>query len=186
MEPQQVLEAVKVIEAIKPLFVERHNQWLPVIGAIGGALVGAIAAFFPTYLIEAVRERKQSAAITRALIAEIRALLVIIEHRRYLSLIEEIVHYLKENPQVPYHAATVGVPDHYSRIYQAHAKSIGLVKPDLAAKIIEFHQLIDAVVQDISEGGTFSQEGGTIEAYSQAIKILETAIEIGRDLTRIR
>lgn len=177
METQQVLEIAKIIEAIKP------NQWLPVIGSVLGALAGGSLVFLSTYWRETQKGREQRLFITLALFAEIRALVIIIETRKYLVRMEEIIDHLKENPHPPYYRMEVRIPDHYSRIYQTHAANIGTVNPDSAAKIIEFHQLIDAVVQDVSVGGPFSEEAGTVEAYSQAAEMLGTALAIGHQLT---
>lgn len=182
MDTQQLLEAVQMIEVLKSLFVEEKNEWLPVIAAIGGAFIGGISTFFPAFILEARKSRKESQSITTALLSEISALLVIIEHRKYLKSLQDVVDYLAEHPSETY-SFSVRVPEHYSRIYQTHAERIGLVKPSLASKIIEFHQLLDSVVQDVSLGGLIPEKGGTTETYEELIVILESAISIGKEIT---
>ncbi|VXC15602.1 conserved hypothetical protein [Pseudomonas sp. 9AZ] len=182
METQQLLEAVQTIETIKLLFSENQNEWLPVIAAIGGAFIGGVSTFFPTYIIEARKRRHEKDAITTALLSEISALLKIVEHRKYLDSVEEAVAYLKENTEALY-KFSVRIPEHYSRVYQFHVANIGIVNPSLAASIIEFHQLIDAVVQDVTLGGPIAETGGDAEAFEELLAILKSAISIGQKIT---
>lgn len=181
METQQLLEAAQTIEVLQSLFQSEPNEWLPVIAAIGGAFIGGISTFFPSYFLEARRHRLERKGITTALTSEISALLKIIEHRNYLGGLLEAIHHLRENPEDRY-TLTVKVPDHYSRVYQTHIDRIGFVEPKLAADIIEFHQLIDAVVQDIVPGNPVQEDGGDIETFEELVKILESAIQVGHKI----
>ena len=182
MEAQQLLEAVRTIETIKALFAEQPSEWLPVIVAIGGVFVGGISTILPTYMYEARKRNYDKESVTTALLSEISALLKIIEHRKYLRGIEEVVAHLKENTDILYQFS-VRVSEHYSKIHQAHIAQIRIVKPALAVKIIEFHQLIDAVVQDIIPGGAIAEAGGDLEAFEELLAILNSAIVIGKKLT---
>ena len=185
METQQLLEAAKTIEAIQSLFHSEPNEWLPVFAAIGGAFIGGISTFLPSYFLEARKHRIEQQSITTALTSEISALLKIIDHRKYLDGLIEAVDHLKANPDDKY-SLTVKVPEHYSRVYQSHIDRIGLVKPALAAEIIEFHQLIDAVVQDIVPDSPVQEEGGDLETYEELVRILTSAIHIGQKISSKR
>lgn len=182
METQQLLEAAQTIKAITSLFSAKQNEWLPVIAAVGGAFVGGVSTFFPTYLLEARKHRKEKYAVTNALLSEIAAILVIIEHRQYLDGFKNAADHLRANPGETL-KFTVKVPEHYSRIYQGHVDRIGLVDPKLATQIIEFHQLTDSIVQDITPGGRIHDDGGDLESYEAIIRISESAISIGKVLT---
>ena len=182
METQQLLEAAQTIQVIQSLFHNEPNEWLPVIAAIGGAFVGGVSTFLPAFLLESRKLRLERDALTSALAAEIAALLKIIEYRGYLESLHEAALYLKANPTERYRFS-VKVPEHYSRIYQSNAERIGLIKPHLAVKIIEFHQLIDSVVQDITPDSPLQEQGLDIEAFEELIHILESAINIGKEIT---
>ena len=182
METQQLLEAAQTIQVIQSLFDVGKNEWLPVIAAIGGAFVGGISTFLPSYFLETRKYKLERKAITNALISEVSALLKIIEQRNYLGGAVEALNYLKENPSDKINLA-VNVPEYYSRVYQSHIDRIGLIKPSLASKIIEFHQLIDAVVQDVKPDSPVQKEGGDIETFEEMVNILEAAIYIGRTLS---
>lgn len=184
MDTKQLLEAVETLRAIEPLFESPKPDWLPVIAAIGGALVGAVSAIIPSYFIERKKQEDERRCVTNALVAEIRAILTIVEHRKYVENMKLVAHGLREKPGSSFQYS-VKIPDHYSRVYQAHVERLGVVEPRLAAKIIEFHQLLDSVVQDIGPGGLISEHGGGVEAFEQLVHISESAVSIGKSLVRL-
>jgi hypothetical protein len=116
-----------------------------------------------------------------SLLAEISALLQIIEHRKYHESIKEVIEHLKDQPPGTTHSYTVEVPTHYSRIFQENCSSIGRIDKFYSEKIIIFHQLIDAVVQDVKPGGVISK-GANLDTFEETEKILSRAIEIGNEL----
>lgn len=181
MDTKQLLEAAEIIRIIKSLFEQPTNEWLPVIAAIGGAFIGGISAFFPSYLIELKKRKVERTNVRGALLAEVSALVTIIEIRRYIENLQQVAEHLHQNPGATLRFC-VKIPDHYSRVYQAHIERIGALEPTLAAKIIQFHQLIDSIVQDIAPGGLIAEEGGTEEAFLQLIEIANQAMMLGRDL----
>lgn len=181
MDTKQLLEAVETIRIIKSLFGPQPNAWLPVIAAVSGALVGGFATIIPTFLIELKKRKDERNTVTCALIAEIRAMLTIIRLRRYVEGLQTISDQLRATPGslIRYR---VKVPDHYSRVYQANVVNIGIVEPRLAARIIEFHQLVDAVVQDIAPGGLVAEQGGNFEAFENILTLVNSALTIGSEL----
>lgn len=184
MDTKQLLEAAETIRAYRSLFGPPTNEWLPVIAAIGGAFVGGISAFFPNYLIELKKRRDVRTSVKGALLAEVSALVTIVETRRYIEGMKGVAAHLHENPGAT-SRFRVNIPEHYSRVYQAHIDRIGVLEPALAVKLIQFHQLIDAIVQDIAPGGLVAEEGGTEEAFVQLVEIANQAMTLGLDLAKI-
>lgn len=182
METKQLLEAVETIRVIKGLFDTPQNEWLPVVAAIGGAFVGGVSSIIPNYLIELKKRRDENLNVRSALIAEVEALLTIIEHRKYLDSMRQVEQALKNSGGT--FKFCVKVPDHYSRVYQSHIERIGVIDPRLASKIIRFHQLLDSIVQDIAPGGLIAEEGGSAEAFEQLVRIAEAAVTLGREITQ--
>lgn len=183
MDTKQLLEAVETLRAIKALFESPQNEWLPVIAAIGGALVGAVSTIIPNYLLELKKRRDERLSVTNALVAEVQAILTIVEHRKYIESMKQVVDGLRERPGTLFQYR-VQIPDHYSRVYQAHVARLGVVERKLAARLIEFHQLVDAVVQDIGPGGVIADHGGNLESFEQLVQISEAAVLIGRSLVK--
>ena len=183
MSPEDAKALAETFKIIGEITASKSNEWLPVYAALGGAIAGAIASFFPTWLMEKRRDMSFSRQIENSILSEIAALIEIIDHRNYLSAIQEIVEYLREQPQGTSYVLIVDVPPHYSRVYQENCKNIGVVSNGIASEIIIFHQLIDAVVQDIKPNGAFSS-GATLETFEQMLKIFEQALNIGRNLIK--
>src|SRR5690554_6763416 len=98
MDTQQLLEAAQTIDILRSMFADDKNEWLPVIAAIGGAFVGGVSTFLPSYLLEKRKLKQEKRSVETALVSEVSALLEVIEHRRYVYGLEESVHYLKQNP----------------------------------------------------------------------------------------
>lgn len=183
MTPEDVQALADTLRIISEITASKPNEWLPVYAALGGAVAGAVASFFPTWLMEKRREINFSKQVENCLLSEIAALVEIIDHRSYLSAINAAVEYLRTQPENSEYVLVVDVPAHYSRVYQDNCKNIGVVPSDIACKIITFHQLIDAVVQDIKPNGPFSS-GVTLEVFEEMLRIFEQALTIGRELTK--
>ncbi|MCW8357055.1 MULTISPECIES: hypothetical protein [Marinomonas] len=183
MSPQDVQSLAETLKIINEITASKPNEWLPVYAALGGAVAGAIASFFPTWIMEKRRDVNFSRQIENCLLAEIKALVEIIDHRGYLLAIEETVTYLRTQPEGVLCTLIVDVPPHYSRVYQDNCKNIGVIINGKASEIITFHQLIDAVVQDIKPDGAFSS-GATLDTFEKMLKIFEEALSIGRSLTK--
>jgi hypothetical protein len=129
----------------------------------------------------AYREAAFSKQIQICLEAEVSSLVEIIDNRNYLLAIKAAIDHLKSNPKDKYCLA-VDVPPHYSRVYQDNCKHIGVVNAEVAREIITFHQLIDAVIQDLKPDGPFSS-GASLETFEEMQSIFEQALFIGRKLT---
>lgn len=183
MIPEDIKSLTETVKLVGEMVATKPNEWLPVYAALGGAVAGAIASFFPTWLLERRRDSNFSTQVRNCLLAEISALLEIIEHRGYLTSIREAVEHLKSQPEGTTYHFTVDVPQHYSKIYQENCCNIGVVQNNVAQKIVVFHQLIDAIVQDVKPGGIVSS-GAPIEAYEELENIFSRAIEIGHEILK--
>lgn len=176
MTPQELSQ---LQAAVAEVCTSGSNQWVPAIAGILGALVGAIASFIPNLIVESNRRDKESCLVEASLIAEMTALVEIADERNYLSSLEQAIAYLETQPEGSTLVFGANIPSHYSRVYQANAHRIGIIEKSKATDIIRFHQLVDAVVQDVSDGGVLSA-GGTINAFQENHKILSRAFEISR------
>lgn len=181
MTPEEIKALAETVKLLTEIAETKPSQWLPLYAALGGAIAGAFASFFPTWFLELRRDKNFSRQVENCLLAEVSALLEIIENRRYLISIREVIAHLSEQPAGAIYSFTVNVPQHYSRVYQTNCSNIGAVRNEIAQKIVVFHQLIDAIVQDIKPGGIASV-GATLEAYTEMEKIFSNAIDKGRDI----
>lgn len=181
MSPEEIKALTETLKMLSEMLEERPNEWLPLYAALGGAVAGAIASFIPTLLLEKRRDHRFAKQIQQCLLAEIAAFLEIIKRRRYLESVREVINHLKSCPKGTQASFTVHVPDHYSRVYQENCRHIGVVEREVARRIVVFHQLVDAVVQDVRPGGMVS-EGASIHAFEEMEAILIQAIEVAKSL----
>lgn len=176
--PQQDLSLF--IDAISTL---KSNEWIPVISALGGTVVGAITTYYPTKYLEDRRAKEFSKQVQNCIIAEISALIRIIENRKYVESIEDAISHLEKNPSEQYQLFA-DIPLHYSKIYQEQCKNIGVLDRKTAREIINFYQLIDAVVQDLKTSGSFSTHP-SLKGYKESLEMFKLAIQIGKNLEKL-
>jgi hypothetical protein len=181
LSPEEIKNITETLEVMSQILETKPNEWLPLYAALGGAVAGAITSFFPTLLLERSRENKLSRRLHASFLTEISALLEIIEHRNYRGSIKEVINHLKTQPAGTTHSLTVTVPEHYSRIYQENCKNIGVINEFYAKRIVIFHQLIDAIVQDIQPGGVVSK-GAEIVAFEEMDKLFTRAMEVAHEI----
>lgn len=177
-EPQQVLALLLEIKTL----ISKTNPWIPMWSVLGGAALGGLISMLTTWRIELSKRKHESHVVGCALVAEISALLTIIEARQYLEHFEKVITHLKNQPRGASAPLVAKIPEHYSQVYQKHVDRLGCLDPRFAAEIIHFHQLVDAVVQDVIPGGALQTEYATLEAYTQSEKILRKAITIGKSI----
>lgn len=154
---------------------------VPAITGIVGAFVGAVSTGIPALITEWLNRRRERAQLEASLLAEVAALVEIADSRSYLKGLKTVRDLLKQQPSHTTYSYSVRIPEHYSRIYQENANRIGLIDSATAKKIVQFHHFIDAVVQDVTPGGSLSA-GSEIKGFDEAAEILRKALEIGRQL----
>lgn len=152
---------------------------------IGGVFIGGVSTFFPNYLLELRRSNREQRSVETALVSEVSVLLDVIEHRGYIEGMESNVAFLEKNPKER-RFLTVKIPSHYSRVCQENISKIGLVRPVLSGKIIRFHQLIDAAIQNISVDGVVAVSVGNLQSFEELLKLFSTAREVGLEIVQYK
>lgn len=161
------------------------NVWIPAITGIIGAFVGSVSSFIPNLILDTYKRRRESELLEAALVAEVEALLDIVESRNYEKSFQDIISHLStQSPETTY-SLSIRVPDHYSRIYQGNALRLGIVCSNVAVNIIKFHQLVDSVIQDVTSGGVLST-GARLHSYKETYEILQRALSLGRKIAGTR
>lgn len=175
----QVIEAAKLAEVSCGASAQ---GWLPIVSAALGALVGGLASFGGMVGSEWIRSRNKSKSVLAAIQAEIVAMISIIELRRYIEQAKNIHSQLEYMPPEARGAYKVRIDGGYNKVFEANLENLGLLPPAAATKILEFYQLIQAVVSDVTPGGVLAEGQGGVYAFAEMIEILEKAVAIGREI----
>ncbi|TDR70644.1 hypothetical protein [Paludibacterium purpuratum] len=175
----QVIQAAKIVEVSCPVGTP---SWLPIVSAALGALVGGLASFGGVVGSEWIRSKNKSKSVLAAIRAEIVAMLGIIELRQYVAQAKNILSELQRMPPGARATYQVRIDGGYNKVFVANLENLGLLQPAAATKILEFYQLIQSVVSDVTPGGLLAEGQGGVQAFAEMIAIIEQAIAIGREI----
>lgn len=153
-----------------------------VVGLVG-VVLGSVSSIFLSLITDKRKQKRETEQLQAALVTEIAVIVEVVQARNYRENLRKVCDHLEAQPEGTAYRFIVLVPEHYSRIYQANAGSIGRLDSEIARDIIRFHQLADAVVQDIRPGGVIA-EGAALPAFREALAFLDKAIEIGSRVAR--
>ena len=148
-----------------------------VVGLVG-VVLGSVSSILLSLITDWRKRKHETEQLQAALVTEIAVIVEVAEARHYREGLKQVCNYLETQPEGTTYRYIVIVPEHYSRIYQANAGSIGRLDSVIAKDIIRFHQLADAVVQDIRPGGPIAN-GAPLPTFREALAFMEKAIEIG-------
>lgn len=128
-----------------------------------------------------------------SLLAEVSALLEMVARRHYVNQLRErerdlAQRSLNELKSLDKDDYRFKLPDgeNYNRVYQANISRLGALSPSEATLIVRFYQLADSVRADVSREGMLAVGSVNHEAWGETAGILESAIEIGLQLTTPR
>ena len=149
--------------------------------AILGSVVGGAMPVITGYISDKRRLTQERVQSSRAMIAEVRSLLSIIEKRQYLAAVKEMRSALQSNnvDSGSEFTLSVIVPDHYSRVYQSNLSKLGAVDQRILENLIEFHQILDGIVQDLHPGGSSTRPSQDLEFFTNLEQLLEHALALG-------
>ncbi|MBZ0096683.1 MAG: hypothetical protein K8H75_15115 [Sulfuricella sp.] len=183
IDPKTVLETIEIIRAVKSLFIEQ-NPYLPMYSALGGAFVGAVSSFFPNYIIAKLKDRKDKRSTTLQLYAEVKATIELAEHRNYIQQLERVVEAFNAK-QVTSYTYQIQVPEDRFPIFKSSLDRLGMLEVDIQVKVVEFYQLLEAVVQDVKPGGLLNVRPAPAEAFQEALRITKRARQLGGEILAI-
>ena len=180
LDPKAILASIEVIRAVKSLFVEQ-NPYLPMYSALGGAFVGAVSSFFPNYIINKLKDRKEKRSTTLQIYAEVKATIELAEHRNYIQQLERVVEAFNSK-QISSYTYQIQVPEDRFPIFKSSLDRLGVLDVDIQVKIVEFYQLLEAVVQDVKPGGLLNARAAPMEAFQEALRITKRARQVGSEI----
>jgi hypothetical protein len=174
------------------------NDWGPVIDALAQAnwtailvpVIPGVAAIVGPLFLWYRQSKRESASVKAGLLAEVAALVEIVERRGFLPALREKQQMLafrsgsamaafRRDPE----SFEVRIDSHFNRVYQANVSKLGVLTAEEAKQIVRFHQLADSVRIDVTPGGGLASGTDSSEEYKETADLLEMALEIGHSLT---
>lgn len=172
-----------------------NMDWAPLLTSFGRidwttvlvALVTGMTAAGGPVLLWYKQGQKEREGVRAALLAEVRALVEIIECRGYLSSIRQMEAQLAASrPGVfePIKPVSLEImsDSNFNRIYIGNVERLGVLSPDEASQIVRFYQLVGAFNVDVSPGGALARGVTCHLALKETGDLLELFLEIGRRL----
>ena len=161
---------------------------LPVI--VGGIIGIAGGVIGPT-LLEFFKRKIERENLTGAFIAEIDALLKIVERRRYVEELESLILQAKSgidrNASFSYQFSVRRNP---FPVYDANLSKIGILKAPLPQKITQLYAQATSILEDIEDmrdGKNIPRDTmESIERLETLLSLFKDTIDLGQEIVRLQ
>ncbi|EOH6037975.1 hypothetical protein NQ810_05695 [Acinetobacter baumannii] len=130
--------------------------------------------------------RSQQLSIQLAIIAEIKALKKLIEQRKYVQDIQNVVLHLEKNRGYRI-TLSLDIQENVFPVYSSNLDKIGQLSPKIAPQVVTFYALLSSILQDVKVGGLLSiREQGNYQNYKNIYDLLTNALEIADEIISSR
>jgi len=150
------------------------------------ALITVIINFFIQLFFKYKDKRSQQLSIQLAILAEIKALKKLIEQRKYVQDIQNIVLHLEKNRGYRT-TLSIDIQENVFPVYSGNLDKIGQLSPKIAPQVVTFYALLSSILQDVKVGGLLSiHEQGNYQNYKNIYDLLINALEIADEIINSR
>ncbi len=165
------------------------TMWTAAISALA-AIVGILLGGAVRAMENASARKRDAESLLAALVAEVEALVRLMDHRRFLDGILQCgldAKAMVEGGRGQEEAGfmTISLKHNYFSVYEASAGKIGTIHPYMADRITRFYTYVKAVNENYDPSSPF-QNGLTAEAAVQVVEsdlqLLHTALMLGRHI----
>jgi len=177
---ETVQSSLKLIEDIKAL-IAPQNPYLPFYTAMGGALVGALASIFPSFVNSWIKDKRDRKALSLQLYAEVSAILEIAKTRQYAHGLRSIIGMLSSG-QSSTATYQIQISDDRFLIYRNSFGNLGLLNIKLQVPIVSFYQTLEAIIQDVKPGGMLNLNPASLREFSEVLFLVEKAEKLGEEI----
>ncbi|MEI9825515.1 hypothetical protein V5027_00210 [Enterobacter bugandensis] len=159
------------------------NQLIAAGSGLIGAFIGAGISGFINHRISNDAHKREIESFKAGFVAEVQALQLIITERDYLKAFQDFAQHpdILAGAKVTY---DVLIPDNYARFYNANLNKVGLLGQELSSKLIQYHQLLQAIVQDLQPDSAPMKSGFDKETLDETIRIFSKALRIGDEILK--
>lgn len=154
------------------------------INIISALLVAFFSAFI-SFLVQFYFKRNdrsyQAETFELSIIAEVEAILNIIEKREYRKGLEEGILFFALGEKLSVNESyklEVQIQENYCPIYFNNLDKISFISKEKVKDVVRFYSLLMSLAQDVMPGGILSTNPSS-EAYKECLSLFDEAVEIG-------
>jgi len=153
---------------------------------VSDALIVALVTVIIQLFFKYKDNRSQQLSIQLAIIAEIKALKKLIEQRKYVQDIQNVVLHLEKNRGYRI-TLSLDIQENVFPVYSSNLDKIGQLSPKIAPQVVTFYALLSSILQDVKVGGLLSiREQGNYQNYKNIYDLLTNALEIADEIISSR
>ncbi|HDS6502755.1 TPA: hypothetical protein QH250_001501 [Enterobacter asburiae] len=159
------------------------NQLIAAGSGLVGAFIGAAISGWVNHRISKENHNREVESFKAGFVSEVQSLQTIIAERDYLNAFQKFSEHpdILAGEKVHYE---ILIPDNYARFYNANLNKIGLMGPKLSSKLIQYHQLLQAIVQDLQPESAPMKHGFDKDMLDETIRIFSMALATGDEILK--
>jgi hypothetical protein len=155
--------------------------------ALAGVLAGGVITTGATLFLENRRIRRESSALARAFRGELSALVVIVEKRRYIGNLRDLITHMHSTREAV--NFTIRVHREYFNVFNANIDKIGSLNDQLPERIVGFYVTANSILEDlelISDGGLAgTQATSQVDFYTELLNLFEEAMKDADEIIKM-
>lgn len=161
------------------------KDYIPLFQTLVGGLLTFAGGLLGNILIQQRQRRAEKHSLASAFYGEIKALIGIVEKRKYIEGIKDAIDDLQLGKKVVYQ---MKVTRKYFNVYEKNLDKIGILPNPLPEKIVELYTVMTAILEDldvINEEDFYEEDSHVIISHLLELKSLfEYAISSGREICK--
>lgn len=143
-------------------------------------LFAGILALISTLLVQLYNRSQERKSLKRALLGEIKGILLLIQTRNYKNNLISWIHDLENKKELTRKSFLSNPKNNYFAIYEANAAKIGLLPSKSTTDIVEFYTLLKSLLEDSENEELFNRPTEkVISMLNENLNLLSKAIYIG-------
>ncbi|MDV7623927.1 hypothetical protein R4615_17395 [Acinetobacter baumannii] len=149
--------------------------------AILVALFSAFISFVVQLFFKWNDRRYQAKSFELSIIAEVEAILNIIDKRKYRKGLEEGVFQFELGERLSVnkiYTLEIQIQENYCPIYFNNLDKISFISPQKVKDVVRFYSLLMSLAQDVKPDGLLNTEPSR-EAFNECLNVFDEAIIIG-------
>lgn len=152
-----------------------------IISALLVAFFSALISFLVQLYFKKNDRSYQAKSFELSIIAEVEAILNIIEKRKYRKGLEEGIFFFEVGKKLSVNETyklEVQIQENYCPIYFNNLDKISFISQEKVKDVVRFYSLLMSLAQDVKPDGILNTEPSR-EAYDECLSVFDEAILIG-------